>query len=169
MKIGVTSENKLKVDAVKKAYSFLGSSVEVIGYKADSGVGEQPVEQQTLEGAKNRISDVNSRVKGLHRIVSIENGIFREDEKWLDKAVIVIYDPTKDSEHVAYSDSIIFPDEYVEKARQLGFDKITVAKVMADEGYVTNPKDPHLTIAGVSRQVYIEKTVQKLVEQVEKA
>jgi len=167
MRIGVTSENKLKVDAVRKAYSTLNQPIDVIGYSAESGVGEQPVNEQALQGAQNRISDLNRRVSDLDRIVSIENGIFREGNQWLDKAVVVIYNPKTDQAHVGYSDSVVFPDEYVERARQIGFDTMTVGQVMEQERYVANRKDPHLTISGTSRQVYLEKTVQKLVEQVE--
>ncbi len=168
MKIGVTSQNRLKVDAVIKAYSSLGIPIEVVGYTADSGVGEQPVDEQTVIGARNRISDVNARISGLDRIVSIESGIFRESEQWLDKAVVVIYNPHTDEEHVEYSDAVIFPEEYVEKARQIGFDTMTVGQVMAEAGYVSDQKDPHLSISGISRQMYLESTVQKLVEQIEK-
>ena len=168
MKIGVTSQNKLKMSAVEKAYSSLGVPIEVVGYKADSGVGEQPVDNQTLEGARNRISDVDQRMDGLDRIVSIENGIFREGEQWLDKAVVVIYDPQTQQEHVGYSDAVVFPDEFVERARAIGFDTMTVGQVMAEAGYVTDQKDPHLSISGASRQVYLESTVQKLVDKVER-
>jgi|SRR3989338_1021078 len=168
MKIGVTSQNELKVDAVTKAYSSLGVPVEVVGYMADSGVGEQPVNEQTLMGARNRISDVNRRVGDLDRIVSIESGIFREGEQWLDKAVVVIYDPHTNREHVGYSDAVVFPSEYVERARQIGFDTMTVGQAMAEAGYVSDRKDPHISISGVSRQVYLESTVKKLVGEVEK-
>jgi len=48
--IAVTSKNALKVDAVREAYQEIYSECEVIGFSADSGVGEQPVEEQALEG-----------------------------------------------------------------------------------------------------------------------
>lgn len=168
MKIGVTSQNKLKVDAVRKAYSLMGDFVEIVGYSAESDVGEQPINEQTLEGARNRISHVNSKIDGLDKIVSIENGIFRECKQWLDKAVVVIYDPKNDKEQIQYSGAVVFPDKYVKIARQKGFDRVTVGQVMEEEGYVVNRKDPHLTISGISRQVYLESAVQKLVKQIEK-
>ncbi len=167
MIIGLTSENNLKLNAVITAYSFINEPFKVVGYSADSGVGEQPVNEQTLLGARNRIADVKSRVEGLDRIISIENGIFQENGEWLDKAVVVIYDLNHNKEFIDYSDSVIFPGVYVEKARQIGFDEITVGKVMADDGFVANAKDPHLSISGISRQVYLEKTVKDLVELVE--
>lgn len=168
MKIGVTSQNKLKINAVINAYSFMKNPPEVIGYSAESGVGEQPVNEQALIGARNRIVDVRKRVNNLDRIISIENGIFQENSQWVDKAVVVIYDASQGKEFIAYSDAVVFPDEYVEEARKIGFDKITVGKVMADSGYISNSKDPHMSISGTSRQVYIEKTVQRLVEEIEK-
>ena len=58
--------------------------------------------------------------------------------------------------------------EYVEKARAIGFREISVGKVMADAGYVKDAQDPHLTISGISRQVYIEECLIKLVADVER-
>lgn len=166
MKIGVTSQNSLKLDAVRKVYSSL-SSVEIIGYSTDSKVGEQPIDDETLLGARNRISDLKSRADDLDRMVSIENGIFYEGGKWHDKAVVIIYDARADSEHIAYSDEVMFPTQYVDQARQIGFDKITVGKVMMDARYVHDHKDPHLSISGKSRKEYLEETIRKLVKEVE--
>ena len=168
MKIGVTSKNKIKLNSVKDVYLPLANSFEIIGYEAKSGVGEQPVNEQTLLGARNRIEDVKNKASGLDRIISIENGIFWEDEKWLDKAVVILYEVNQNKENVAYSDSIFFPEKYVKRAQEKGFDKITVAKVMFDAGYVSDSKDPHLYISGIPRRVYLQNTIQKLVEQVEK-
>jgi non-canonical (house-cleaning) NTP pyrophosphatase len=168
MKIGVTSQSGLKLDAVREAYSVIEGSHEIIGASSDSGVGAQPVNGQTLRGAINRIADMMQKVSGLDRIVSIENGIFREDGRWLDKAVVVIYNPRTNKEHIAYSDAVIFPNEYVERTQEIGFDRITVGKVMADAGYVLDAKDPHLSLSGISRQAYLESTLQKLVLEVEK-
>ncbi|HII71216.1 TPA: DUF84 family protein [Candidatus Woesearchaeota archaeon] len=166
MNIAVTSENMLKVYSVKQAYEFLKDAV-VTGYKADSGVGEQPVGDDTLRGARNRIVDVCSRHPDLDRIISIENGIFREGGQWHDKAVVLLFRPYEGTEHVAYSDSVVFPDRFVERAREIGFDRITVGKVMADAGHVEDPKDPHLYISGKSRRQYLEETVRGLVMSVE--
>ncbi|MFH1585948.1 MAG: DUF84 family protein [archaeon] len=167
MKIGVTSENKLKVNAVRGAYDSIGIPCEVVGYVADSGVGEQPINNQALEGARNRISDLRRKVNGLDRIVSIESGIFEQNGQWVDKAVAVVYRTDRDEEHVAYSDGVVFPTEYVDRARALGFDKVTVGKVMAEAGYVADNKDPHKSISGKSRQLYIEDTLGRLVREVE--
>ncbi|MCC7552261.1 DUF84 family protein [Candidatus Micrarchaeota archaeon] len=168
MKIAVTSENKLKLKAVEKVYSEIGIKPKIIGFSADSNVGEQPVNETTLLGARNRIKYIKPKTKGFDRIISIENGIFREDNAWRDKAVIVLYNLKTKEEYIEYSDHIVFPDQYVDKAREIGFDKITVSKVMFDEGYILNAKDPHKTISGISRQVYLEDTLKKIIKKEEK-
>ena len=167
MKIGVTSENKLKVDAVRGAYHSRGFPCEVVGYTANSGVGEQPINEQALGGARNRITDIQKRVNGLDLIVSIESGIFEEDGQWVDHAVVVIFNAKTGEEYVDYSDGVVFPREYVERTRDIGFDKMTVGKVMEKEGYVKDNKDPHKSITGKPRQEYIEETLGRLVRQVE--
>jgi len=172
MNIGVTSENGSKIISVLRAYAYNNSVkrkdvLNIEGYSTDSGVGEQPIGEETLLGARMRITDLNKKVKGLDRIVSIENGIFLELGVWVDKAVVVIYNPKKDVEFMGYSDSVEFPKKFVERARQIGFDKITVGQVMADEGHVVDPKDPHLSISGISRGKYLEKALKDLVLRVE--
>lgn len=164
MKIGITSENKIKIEAVKNAYLAINKKIEVFGYFTKSNVGEQPINEQVLQGARNRIIDLNSRVNCLDLIVSIENGIFRENNKWMDKAVIIIYNPLDNAENIGYSEPVIFPDKYVEKANKIGFGKMTVGQVMEEAGYVSNRKDPHFDISGISRQIYLEQAVLKLVK-----
>ncbi len=164
MRIGVTSESKIKVEAVRNVYSQLGINAEIIGYSTSSGVGEQPVEQETFQGVRNRLFDLKDRVDGLDLIISIENGIFQEHGKWIDRAVVVIYKAGREGLNLEVSDGVEFPKEYVDEARQRGFDKVTVSQVMAERGYVQDAKDPHKSISGKPRKEYLEETVLKLVE-----
>jgi non-canonical (house-cleaning) NTP pyrophosphatase len=166
MKIGVTARNKIKVDAVKKAYESIRILAEITGYSSPSNVGEQPVNDLTLIGARNRITYLLENIDRLDRIVSIENGIFLENGCWIDRAVVVILNTHNRKEHIAYSDGVEFPIKYVEIAKEIGFERVTVGKVMADYGYVTYSKDPHKSISGISRGRYIEDTVAKLVREI---
>ncbi|MFA5382538.1 MAG: DUF84 family protein [Candidatus Micrarchaeia archaeon] len=169
MKIAVTSKNKIKLNAVKNAYFSIGIKTEIIGFSANSSVGEQPVNEQTIQGARQRIEDIKPQVEEtFDRIISIENGIFKEDNEWRDKAVVVLLNLKTKEESIGYSDYIVFPDKYVEKARKIGFDKITVSEVMFDDDYILDSKDPHKCISGIPRQVYLEDTLKKIVREVEK-
>ena len=79
----------------------------------------------------------------------------------------MVYDVKKDNEFVLFSDSVVFPTEYVDRAREIGFESVTVGEVMMEDDFVKNNKDPHLCISGISRKVFIENTVSKLVEKIE--
>lgn len=162
--VGVTSENALKINSVINAYNKVEINARVSGYTADSKIGEQPVNEDTLIGARNRIISLKKEVFGLDRIISIENGIFLEEGKWIDRAVVVLYVPKSKQEIIEYSKGVEFPRKYVDMARELGFQTTTVGEVMEKEGFVTNKKDPHLSISGISREIYLEETVLKLVK-----
>ncbi len=167
MKIGVTSQSKLKLDAVIEAYSFMDEKPDIVRYRADSGVGEQPVGHEALIGASNRVSDLLKRESKLDRIISIENGIFNENGVWKDKAVVLIYDVNSDNEHAEFSDEVVFPTKFVNEACELGFDKVTVGEVMERHNYIKNSKDLHLCISGVPRKFFIEDLVIGLVRKFE--
>lgn len=163
MKIAVTSKNKLKIDAIRNTFLKHVDNLEVVGFDADSKVGEQPVNDQTLQGARNRILDIKNKVKDFDKIISIENGIFSKKGKWLDVAVILIYDIKSNEEIIGYSDSIEFLEEYVKKAEKIGFDKITVGQVMFEDKAISDSKDPHLSITGKKRQVFLEEALNNLI------
>ncbi|MCK5615238.1 DUF84 family protein [Candidatus Pacearchaeota archaeon] len=168
MRIAVTSESKIKLDAVINAYSFMSPIPEIVGYSTNSGVGEQPVGVQTLVGARNRIDDLKRRINDYDLIISIENGIFPGDQ-WEDRAVVIIYHAGRDKRYTGQSEPVVFPDEYVKVAQERGFIKHTVAEVMKERGYIENAKDPHETISGIPRQEFLEDTLKELIERIEES
>lgn len=54
VRVAVGSENPVKIEAVKLAAQRLYGQADVRGFMADSGVGEQPFEAATWEGARAR-------------------------------------------------------------------------------------------------------------------
>ena len=164
MIIGVTSKNGIKIDAVRSIYENLGYMVEIYGYSTDSKVGEQPINDETELGAMNRIDSMKN-VRGLDKIISIESGLFYEDEKWIDKAVVVVYDVKSKEYSIAYSKGVEFPKVYVEVAEFMGFKNITVGELMKRDSYIDNAKDPHSSIGKkIPRQQYIENTLMSILE-----
>lgn len=167
MRIAVTSENKLKLRAVREAALICGyEDVSVKGYSSDSMVGEQPIGDQTKKGAENRIGSILATVGSESElpelIVSIENGIFFEEGEWHDKSVVVflyLNEDSKPSLVSKFSESVVFPTEFVEEARSIGFDKITVGQVMADANHIRDPKDPHVDLCGRTREDIITSAV----------
>src|SRR5258707_11102823 len=102
MKIVVGSQSAIKIKAVRDALSELGIDAEVVGVKAASNVPEQPLNDEGIKGARNRV--VHARQLDLTGDVylAIENFIYEEKGRLLDIAVVVA--STRDGrEQVSYS------------------------------------------------------------------
>lgn len=85
-KILVGSKNPVKIESVKEAFGKYFKSIEVIGYSVDSGVPDQPVNEETFEGAKNRalalLAKNRSENLGADYFVGIEGGITELYSRW---------------------------------------------------------------------------------------
>jgi|SRR3989344_18497 len=175
--IVVTSTNAIKTEAVKKILSELlpTRSFEIIGVKADSGINEQPVNEETEQGAKNRIRNAESlpaisKLQKGSAFISIENGIFSsENSAWEDKAVAVIKLPDGRISSALSPKGVLFPIEAIEAARtkEGGFQKNTVGSVIAEmyaaRGIQVNKQDPHsaLTEGSFTREEQMMSAVKE--------
>jgi non-canonical (house-cleaning) NTP pyrophosphatase len=155
MKIVLASTSAVKVEACRAAF---GEEAEIVTVKAPSGVNEQPVNDETVAGAFNRIAAAKEMSPGADLYVSIENGIFDEDGHFVDRPVVVVSREKGEAE-VTFGDGVEFPKDSVDEARRRGFDKWTVGKVMAEQGVVKQHDDPHLSLSGKPRAEYLRATV----------
>ena len=102
-------------------------------------------------------------------LIAVENGIFWSHingGQWFDK-VVVSFQENKEKEPLKISvaeNGVVFPNNFVHKAREFGFDKTTVGQVMFEDGFVEDPKDPHKTLAGRSRVDFIANEIQRFLE-----
>ncbi|MCD6381951.1 MAG: inosine/xanthosine triphosphatase [Candidatus Aenigmarchaeota archaeon] len=94
MKVLVGSENPVKINAVKKAFSKYFDGVEVIGIKVKSGVPDQPINEETFDGAKNRaleLKKINEEKNlGAKFFVGIEGGIMKIYSRWFSFGAMCI-------------------------------------------------------------------------------
>jgi non-canonical (house-cleaning) NTP pyrophosphatase len=157
MKIVLASTSAVKIDACRKAF---GAAADITGVKVPSCVNEQPMDTETLQGAFNRIAAARAAMPGADVYVSIENGIFEENGKYIDRPVIAVAKGAGAPE-VTYGDGVEFPAASVEETRKRGFDTWTVGKVMQEQGIVAQHDDPHLTLSGKSRADYLAEAVVK--------
>ena len=63
MKILVGSKNPSKIDGVRVAFERFFENVEAVGVDVDSEVSAQPVNGDTMLGAKNRVKNLKKYVK----------------------------------------------------------------------------------------------------------
>ena len=86
MKILVGTKNPVKIKAVEEAFSLYFDSIEVIGVSVDSGVSDQPINDETYIGAQNRAKElqfINKRQKlNAEFFIGIEGGIQQTNNKW---------------------------------------------------------------------------------------
>lgn len=165
MKIALASESGKKIAAVRHAF---GDAAEIVTFKAPSGVNEQPIGDETLRGAQNRIAFIQAACPDADLHISIENGLFLERTEngleYVDRAIVTI--AKKDGNiSTTKSDGVTFPEEYVNQTRHRdgGFEEWTVGQIMAEAGIVPDHADPHrdLDPQGRSRVDFLNNAARK--------
>lgn len=161
MKIVLASTSAVKISACNKAFAGM-TGINIVTVKVPSGIAAQPMSDETLRGAFNRIENARIAIPNADLYVSIENGIFEENGDYVDRAVVVIA-KKNGMPKITYSDGVIFPRKCVEEARNRGFDTWTVGKVMQEQGVVSQHDDPHKDLSGKSRIEYINDAMRSAV------
>ena len=96
MKVLVGSENPVKIQSVREGFLSFFEHVEVKGILVDSGVAEQPINDEVFKGAKNRAENVK-RINGQRNLgaaffIGIEGGVLQLQDRWFGVNVVYILD-----------------------------------------------------------------------------
>ncbi len=117
MKVFIGTKNPAKIEGARKAFSKYFNDLTIEGISVDSNVNEQPVNEETYIGAKNRVTNLKKYCKenGIKSdlFIAIESGIVMQFGKWFIVNVAVI----EDSESFissGLSQGFPVPDQYVE-------------------------------------------------------
>ncbi len=96
MKALIGTMNPGKIEGAKLALEKYFDSVEIEGYKASSDVGEQPLNEETIEGARNRVNNSIQYAKENHLefdyYMGIESGIMEIGDSYFIVNVAIIKD-----------------------------------------------------------------------------
>ncbi len=65
MKVLIATKNQGKIEGAKRALEKYFDNITVEGIPADSEVGEQPVNNEIYEGAKNRVKNLKNIAKKI--------------------------------------------------------------------------------------------------------
>lgn len=158
-KIVLASTSALKIEACRRAFP----GFEIVPLKVPSGVNEQPIGDETLRGAVNRIDAARAAAPSADYYMAIENGLFQEGSAYVDRAVVMV-ESAEGIRCCTTSDGVAFPTEYVDEARRRGFDKWTVGRVMEEKGVVQKHDDPHKCLSGRSRVEYLDEACLRMAE-----
>jgi non-canonical (house-cleaning) NTP pyrophosphatase len=170
VKIIVSSTAIQKLQAVQKAFEIQlpNITLEIKGLKVPSGINEQPVRKKEIEqGCNNRLAET-MKLEQSDIFISMENGIVKEGENWIDIGYIIMYFQKSRQQFDGYTNSVIFPTDCVEEAKKRGFELNTVGSVMAELYPQINKQDPHLSISGKSRVFYLSRKIEDLISQANK-
>ena len=87
MKILMGTKNPGKIEGARQAFEKYFDSVEIEGISVESEVGNQPVNEEILQGAKNRVKNLKKyAIKNNIQVdfyVSSEAGITNSLGEWI--------------------------------------------------------------------------------------
>lgn len=117
MKVIIATKNEGKIEGARRAFSHYFENLEIIGIPAPSDVSEQPLNDEILLGAKNRVSNLKAYCKynnvTADLFLSIESGINNYFGTWFITNIAVIED-NKSFVSLGSSPSFPVPEKYVE-------------------------------------------------------
>lgn len=127
MKVLIATQNKGKIEGAKRAFEKFFDCVEVVGISASSDVPEQPVNEETWQGAKNRVKNLKEFAKenniDADYFVSIESGMMNSLGSWMIVNIAVVEDKNG-LESVSSSPGFPVPERLVEKIKEIGFGQV---------------------------------------------
>lgn len=127
MKILMGTKNPGKIEGARQAFAKYFDNIEIEGIAVESNVGAQPVNEEILQGAKNRIKKLkkyanNNNIKADFYIAS-EAGITNLLGEWIDINAVVIED-SKGFQSIGTSQGFPIPDKYIEEIKQTELGKV---------------------------------------------
>lgn len=140
MKVLVGSKNSSKIDGVKIAFEKFFQEVEAIGVDADSEVSDQPVNGDTMLGAKNRVKNLkkyaNENNVEADYFVAVESGLM---DMYNDPAIInACYLESREGvESYGYSAGFPIPEGKFEDIKEKG-----LARVIDDTFHIEHKSGP---------------------------
>lgn len=112
----IASTNPVKVEVAKQAFTaiFPDETFDFVPQTAESGVSDQPMsEQETVQGARNRVAFVKQAYPDADYYVGQEGGVYEEDNVMKELAYIIISDK-EGHEGVGKTATFIVPPKIAE-------------------------------------------------------
>ena len=133
MKILIGTKNPGKIEGEKQAFERYFDNVEIEGIPVNSDVGDQPINEEILKGAKNRVKNlkdyaVNNNIEADFYISS-EAGITNLLGEWIDINAVVIVD-SKGFQSVGTSQGFPIPDKYIDEIKETELGKVMTKYLM---------------------------------------
>ena len=127
MKILIGTKNPGKIEGARQAFEKYFENVEIEGVSVDSEVGNQPVNEEIFQGAKNRVKNLKkyakeNNIKTDYYIAS-EAGITNLLGDWIDINAVVI-ENAEGFQSVGTSQGFPIPEKYVKEIQETELGKV---------------------------------------------
>lgn len=127
MRILIGTKNPGKIQGAKLAFEKYFDNIEIEGISVESEVGAQPVNQEILEGARNRVRNLKAYAKRNNIYadfyVSSEAGITDLLGEWIDINCVVIEDK-EGFQSVGTSQGFPIPEKYIKEIKETELGKV---------------------------------------------
>ncbi len=118
MKILIGTKNPGKIQGAKEAFENYFKEFEISGIPVSSNVGDEPVNNEIYEGARNRVNNLMSYAEEnnieAEYFLGVESGITNLLGKWIIISIAVIKDKNG-YESWGTSPAFPVPDKYVDE------------------------------------------------------
>lgn len=174
MKILMGTKNPGKIEGAKQAFEKYFENIEIQGIAVDSNVGDQPVNSEIMQGAKNRVKNLKKYAKENNLeadfYIASEAGITNLLGEWMDYNIAVVENMAGE-QSVGSSAGFQIPDKYVDEIidTELGkvMDKIFDGKELSKQnggiGILTHGE---ISRVDLTRQAFIMALVKFVNEEI---
>ena len=127
MKILMGTKNQGKIEGARQAFEKYFDNVEIEGIPVSSNVGDQPINEEIFQGAKNRVKNLKEYAKNNNIeadfYISSEAGITNLLGEWIDINAVVIED-SKGFQSVGTSQGFPIPNRYIDEIKETELGKV---------------------------------------------
>lgn len=121
------TKNPGKIEGAKQAFEKYFTEVEIEGIPVDSEVSDQPINEEIILGAKNRIKNLQQyALKTNQKVdyyIASEAGITNSLGTWIDINAAVIED-AQGNQSVGTSQGFPIPNQYLEEIQNTELGKV---------------------------------------------
>lgn len=126
MKVAIATGSQEKIAGVKDAFlrffQINESEMEIYSMPIESGVPEQPFNDETYQGALNRVNGIQNLLEGMDFYVSCEAGIEYSFYQYFNVQVVCIFDSKSQEYFWGKSAGWVIHTEAIEEIRQSNLD-----------------------------------------------
>ena len=136
MKILMGTKNPGKIEGAKQAFEKYFENIEIQGIPVSSEVSDQPINEEILQGAKNRVKNLkeysNNNNIEADFYISSEAGTTNLLGEWIDINLVVV-ESASGVQSIGTSQDFPIPDKYIDDIKETELGKV-MDKIFSGDG-----------------------------------